>query len=78
MPLSKKCPDCGALTNVRRSHCSCGYFFVTKHSRTIKSASRKQAMSAFGVLDTEEKVFERRLLNKACKAGKRATIDTLF
>jgi hypothetical protein len=29
-------------------------------------------MSAFGALDTEEKVFERRLLNKACKARKRA------
>ena len=75
MPLCKACPGCGGMVNIRKVSCSCGHVFVTKRSKprlTARSSTRKQAMSSFRAIERDEKAADRRSVDRACKAKKRA------
>ena len=75
MPLCKACPGCGGMVNISKVSCSCGHVFVTKRSKprlTARSSTRKQAMSSFRAIERDEKAADRRSVDRACKAKKRA------
>ena len=45
MPLTKECPQCCSVVNVRKSKFPCGHLFVTKRSKPVLTIkSRKHRM----------------------------------
>ena len=42
MPLTKQCMLCGAVVNVKKSVCVCGYNFALKRKALVKSTNSQQ------------------------------------
>ena len=73
MPLTKVCPQCSAVINIRKSVCVCGHSFNTRKQKS--PCERKTTMSVrkaekrTAAIPTE--ILARQEQDRACKAAKR-------
>lgn len=70
MPLTKVCPRCSSLVNVRKAACFCGHVFIIKSVATRKS--RRLAMKCKRALESESDILKRKDNDKRARAKKRA------
>ena len=54
MPLTKSCPECQTVVNVKKSVCDCGHCFVLKRKVSYDTArkSKRIAMKCKRALET--------------------------
>ena len=45
MPLTKSCPECCAIVNVKKSVCDCGHCFVLKRKVSQDTARKSQRIA---------------------------------
>lgn len=67
MPLTKECPQCCSVVNVRESKFYCGHLYVTKHSKPVLTIkSRKSSLIHFTeyVIQLDHMIFTHSWVHK--------------